>query len=314
MPSPGVYIGLDWIRCTGSVTRQPALEAFLLERFPEEPKASHGAKWFKQGMVWDPGVVLSWGHNLPILQVDIQGQRLRMMDADERMGLLLRLLDVGLKPTRLDVALDWIGQDLNVCESATEACKRKELCIMRKYRLNDEFAANGFCSRRHLNLGSRESPVCARFYDKGQEQHTAPPGYWERFEVEWKGERAEDLAQLLREAGGNWPARAADLVFGAVDFREENGRSELARRPLAEWWAQIVAGRDLVRIAPRQDVKTYERWLSGLRTSYGPRILELANAVQQPLGVACEHLLKGLAPGDSGGPIVSGFVTEFGAS
>ncbi|MFG0242213.1 MAG: replication initiation factor domain-containing protein [Phycisphaerales bacterium JB054] len=312
LPDPGSYIGLDWIRCTGSVTKQAALEAFLFERFDEDPKASSGAKWFKQGMVWEPGVVMSWGHRSSIVQVDIQGQRLCMLDANERIELLRRLLDLGLKPTRLDLALDWIGQGLRVCENAAASCERHELCIRRSYGNHDRFAANGFCKRRHLTLGNRESSVFIRVYDKGLERGGGLAGYWERFEVEWKGKRAAKVARLLREAEPDWSARAMDLVLGAVDFREDNGRSELARRPRAAWWSSIVAGRDLVRIAPGQDVRSFERWHTWVRTAVGRRILEMANEVQQPVGVVCEYLFKGLNPGDLGGPIVSQFVMEFG--
>ncbi len=307
VPPPGLYVGLDWIRCTGWEGLEPAVESFLSDRFGHEVKESGGAQWFRHGMVWEPGVMLSWGHQRGIIQVDIQGGRLRMLDGVARLELLSGLMDQGLKPTRLDGAVDWIGQDVNLCQRATDSCTRGELCIMRKYRLNDELTAQGYPTRRHLSLGSRESPVCARMYDKGLEQSVAPVGYWERFEVEWKADRAPEVAHLLRETGDDWPKQLIDLVIGAVEFREANGRSELKRRPLAAWWEWLTDGLCGVRISTAQDDPSFSRWYQWFRKSVGPRLLELAETAQVPVADVVQWLLGGVKAGSSGGPIPAQF-------
>ena len=307
LPPPGVYVGLDWIRCTGREDLESAVESFLSDRFGHEMKESGGAQWFQHGMVWEPGVMLSWGHRLGIIQVDIQGGRLRMLDGGARVALLSGLMDQGLKPTRLDGAIDWIGQEANLCQSATDSCDRGELCIMRKYRLNDEFTAQGHPTRRHLSLGSRESPVCARVYDKGLEQSVALAGYWERFEVEWKADRAREVAHLLRETGESWPRQLTELVIGAVEFRDANGRSELKRRPLVAWWEGLTAGLGSLRIAPAQDDPSFERWYQWFRKSVGPRLLELAEVAGVPVTDLVQWLLVGVQAGSSGGPIPAQF-------
>lgn len=309
---PGIYVGLDWIRCTGPESLRMAVESLLHERFVSEPRTTRGAQWFRAGIVWEPGVMLSWEHRAGICQVDIQGQRLRLMDGGDRVQLLGELMCLGMKPTRLDGALDWIGQGVNgnglgVCEAATEACRRGELCVLRKFRLNDEFTAQGMPSRRHLNLGSRESPVCARVYDKGLEQRVAPPGYWERFEAEFKGDRAPRVAKALTEAGDGWPGLLTGLILGAVDFRESNGRSELDRRPRAEWWAELTAGTETVRIPPAQDDKSFERWWGWFRTAVGPRLLEFTDVVGWTLGETASWLLEGVEARPRGGLVVAGF-------
>lgn len=92
LPDPGVYVGLDWIRCTGPGSLLPAVESFLHDRFGGKAMANRGAKWFKNGYSWDPGVMLSWGHKAEIIQVDIQGQRLRLLDGAARIDLLRALM------------------------------------------------------------------------------------------------------------------------------------------------------------------------------------------------------------------------------
>ena len=309
---PGLYANLDWIRFTGPAGLQSGIEMFLCERFGTEPRGNSGAKWFQHGMGWEPGVMLSWGHKSHgILQVDIQGQRLRMLGGAEQVNLLKQLMYFGLKPTRLDGAIDWIGQSVNLWECATDSCKRGELCIMRKYGSNDGFTAQGYPTRRHLSLGSRESPVCARVYDKGLEQGAAPVGYWERLEVEWKSDRAPEVARVLLESGDNWPDQLFSLVLGALDFREDNGRSELARRPVVAWWSRLIEEHETVRIAPAQKDESFERWQAWVRRACAPRILEMAAAVGEPVASVFEWLIRDAHPRKGGGVLLEQFKRAF---
>lgn len=70
------------------------------------------------------------------------------------------------------------------------------------------------CSRTtgdRLNLGRRQSEVYARCYDKGMEQRCALPGLLIRQELEFKADRAAQVAAHLAQA--KMPATdAADLV------------------------------------------------------------------------------------------------------
>ncbi len=310
-PEPGIYVGLDWIRCTGPQSLLRPVESFLLDRFGPEPKGSHGARWFQRGLVWDPGILLSWQHRSSIVQVDIQGDRLRLLDGTERVELLRSLLLLGLNPTRLDGALDWVCQDVKLYTHAADSCKRGELCIFRRYGPNDEFTAQGYPTRRHLRLGSRESPVCARIYDKGLEQQVAPPGYWERLETEWKADRAPEVARQLCDASSFWSDRLASLILGSLDFREVNDRPELDRRPRSAWWAAIVKGRQTLRVAPSYPDMSISTWTAWFRGSVARRLLEFARSV----GTSPEHVLSflssGVEPGRSGGPLVEQFRQAF---
>lgn len=51
-----------------------------------------------------------------------------------------------------------------------------------------------------LYIGSRQSDLFARCYDKGVEQATAAPGKWYRFELEVKGDRSLPVARALQSA------------------------------------------------------------------------------------------------------------------
>lgn len=311
VPEPGIYVGIDWIRCTGPDWKREDVGSFIHERFGGDAEVNNGAQWFKHGVVWKPGIMLSWGHRSGICQLDVQGERLRLLDGTERVELLDALMMMGLKATRLDGCIDWIAQDVSICENATASCERGELCILRKYSPNHEFTAAGYPTRRLLKLGSRGSPVCARIYDKGLEQKIAPPGYWERFEVEWKADRAPQAARLICDAGADWPRALASLIFGAVEFRVANGRSELDRRPLTDWWVTLIRGIERVRTAPEAPDASFERWAKWFRQACGGRLLEMSEAVGVPAGSIVEWLLDGENGARRGGPVLEGFLRSF---
>ena len=159
LPDPGVYIGLDWIRCTGTDALRRTATWLLRQQFGDASREVPGAKWFKFGMEWEPGVQLSWGHRNSICQVDVRGQRLRLMDGVSRIELLRTLVAQGMRVSRLDGAIDLIGQNRNVCVEAKASCERGELCVA-PVQPQRRVHAQGVPVRRLLKLGSRSSPVC----------------------------------------------------------------------------------------------------------------------------------------------------------
>lgn len=238
--------------------------------------------------------------------VDVQGSRLRLMSGDQGMALLRRLY-LGMKPTRLDGAIDFVGQSLNLCSNAEASCERGELCLIRRFSPNNEYRSNNIPTRLLLKLGARDSAVCGRIYDKGLEQGIPVRGLWERLEIEWKDDRAGTVGRELYDAGDAWHAKLVELVLGAIDFREQNGRPELARRPRAAWWANLLNGHSTATTRPAMEAKTFEKWYAGFVQSYGRRLLEMAEAVEQPVGEVVAFLLNGVKASENGRELIGAF-------
>jgi|GEM_PF-3351132 len=138
--------------------------------------------------------------------IDVQGQALAGLSGDESIRLLLDLLAFGLKPTRIDLALDFVGQDRELYRHALASCEAGELFGIRKYKITEDQTVSGEPLERTLHLGSRDSPVFVRVYDKGLEQaRCAPLGYWERIETEFKKERAVQVVE--HTASSSTPGR-----------------------------------------------------------------------------------------------------------
>ncbi|MEQ9454555.1 MAG: replication initiation factor domain-containing protein [Phycisphaeraceae bacterium] len=313
MPPLGVYVGLDWLRFTGA----EGLHRFELERLLQafagtKPERNKGAAYFSEGKLWKPGLLMSWGHRSEICQVDIQGGRLRLMTGDDRMKLLRALMDSGMKVTRIDGCIDFVDQGHELYANAKASCERDELCRLRSYGDNSRRTVGQRPDRLHLNLGRRDSPVCGRIYDKGLETKTTEmAGCWERLEIEWKGDRVQEVGQWLYHAGQEWAAMLTALVFGAVDFREVTGQTKLDRRPRCKWWECVVAKNDEVVTSPASKSPDLARWIEAFRVTYGRRVKEFAAAVGRPSEEVFVWLTGCLEPSDNGGQLVREFERAF---
>jgi DNA relaxase NicK len=206
------------------------------------------------------------------------------------MQLTNEILMHGFRCTRIDLAVDHVGMDLKLHEHALKSCKACELCKLRSYADDSEFKTDGTPMRYLLKLGKRESPICARLYDKGLETKTFPAGQWERLEVEFKVDRANEVCITLSEAGDRMNEALWRYVIGAVDFREVNGRSELARRPRVEWWSDYIGSSVPLNCPPCPKESGFDTWWEWARTSFAARLLQIS----QILGVSPESIFAAL--------------------
>jgi hypothetical protein len=307
LPPPGVYVRLDWLRFTGPDELHDDIVALANEWFGDEARWSTGAAHFSAGLTWDPGVQISTGHSAQICMIDVRGERLSQMKGDDQMRLLVAIGQLGVKPTRIDGAIDWVGQQVNLYDNAVASCERGELCIMRRFSPSPELTANGAAVKKLLKLGKRESPVCARIYDKGLEQGFDVEGYWERLEVEWKKGRAAEVGRRLVDAGDGWPELLTGFVLGAIDFRECNGRSELQRRPRAEWWTSLLGESSAQRVICIPRTKLFTVWVESFRRSYGRRIVQMADAVGAKSEDVAAWLLRHVSSSQQASPIMTEF-------
>ncbi len=307
-PEPGVYVRLDWLRSTGPEACIDAVRAVCEEHFGGTPRTSVGAKYFAAGWEWEPGVQLSHGHKCGICMLDVRGERLKRMTGEQAIEVLRALLALGFRATRIDGAVDWVGQGVSLYRHALASCEAGELCRLRSYSPRPEYRANGEPIGLHLSMGKRESAVCVRVYDKGLERKAAPCGYWERFEAEFKDDRAATLALELCDAGDAWLNVLTECVVGAVDFRQVGTRSELLRRERCPWWERLIEGISPRVLAPDESPKSFETWLDGLRRSYLPKLAQMAAAVGRRPGELLEDFLRGVKPAEEDSAALREFV------
>jgi len=296
VPEPGVWCRPDWIRLTGPELMTKEVHRLLRQCFGHPTGVNRGAQYFTEGTEWHPGVLLSQGHSSKIVMVDLQGKRLATMKPLDALELTRKILMMGFRCTRIDLAVDHVMQGLDLYENALTSCKAKELCIMRTYEPDEAFKVDGTPIKKLLKLGQRESEVCARIYDKGLETKLLPVGLWERAEVEIKHDRANEVCMALVVAGDEYNKLLWEYVIGSVDFRECNGRSERTRRPRSSWWAEYIGQSKPKRIKPVPKESSLDQWCEWFRTAAARRLLQLSAVLDIAPHDLFAHLIKGLEP------------------
>ena len=296
LPEQGLWCRPDWMRFVGPEDQRHKLIELLEEWFGESTRSNFGATYFRHGLQWESGVLYSQGHPSNIIMVDLQGKQLATMCPIEALRLAGEIITLGFRCTRIDLAVDHVLQNVNLYDKALASCEANELCIMRRFAPDPEFTSQGVPLRKLLKLGKRDSEVCARIYDKGLEMKIMLEGQWERFEVEIKKERAQVICLALVKAGEKYNELLWEYVIGSVDFRINNGRSELDRRPRCKWWEDYIRNSTPQRITPIPSESGLDQWCAWLRRSALPRVLQLASIQGKDPIELIQELLVGVEP------------------
>lgn len=123
--------------------------------------------------------------------------------------ILRRAIALNWKPTRLDVAYDFIGVG-EAIEDTYNAYRCRSHYPKRQITFVDS------ASGATLYIGSRSSAKMIRLYDKAAEQKV--PLDWKRLEVEYKQEAAQNAAALLlAEIGVSGPYALAGDAIALLD-------------------------------------------------------------------------------------------------
>lgn len=301
IPPAGMSSRPDWIRLVGPQACGKWLIRRLRSAYGESVPHS-GAKFFRSGALWHPGILMSWGHKSRIVMIDLQGSRLACTPVEEFMQLTDEILMHGFRCTRIDLAVDHVGMDLKLHEHALRSCRAGELCKLRTYSDDSEYKADGTPLRYLLKLGKRTSPICARIYDKGLETKTLPAGLWERFEVEFKDDRANEVCMTLADAGDQLHGLLWRYVIGAVEFRVVNGRTELVRRPLVAWWEKYVGQSTPIPCPPSSKPSSFDTWWEWARTGFAARFLQFADILEVSPESLLTELIEDLDPAHTESP------------
>jgi hypothetical protein len=203
----GCFVRPDWLRLTGREELAAGLITWACERHGVEvPEPCTPPKLFRRAVGCGPGVVIASGHANGLCMLDLRGERLQSIGGEAAMLLLrdLRRDFPTLTPTRVDICIDWVGCGIDLVGSILASCHAGELCGLRTWKDGTEHVIGGLDRGRAVRLGSRESEVFARAYDKGVQTRSAPAGHWERLEAEFKGARASAAADLLL-SDEDWP-------------------------------------------------------------------------------------------------------------
>ncbi|MEM9347616.1 MAG: replication initiation factor domain-containing protein [Planctomycetota bacterium] len=227
------------------------------------------------------------------LAVDLPGGALGEMLWADVLDLLLTLTN-GLRCSRIDLALDYRGDNVPLIDLSRQAASSGELCRCRRWKPNDDFS--GVERIRHENdfgrRGSNGSGKYMRWYDKGLETGEALEGRWVRLEAELSGKVAAAVSPDIMQADDPLE-KLMGIALGCVDFRENTGDAHIERRQRLDWWEQVLSGVEVVRVAAPRKQKTLESYCGWIRRCVVNGIKDMAELAGTTVQDVFEDLTAG---------------------
>lgn len=204
-------------------------------------KASKPLRFYKYGYETSEGIRFDVAEKISHqgVRLTLSGSTLTKMEQKPE-DILTKLIDEGWKITRLDVALDVFGSGLKPHHIMKQWIEANIGLGHRSYSYHESATGSTF------GVGSRQSPVYGRCYDKGGEQGTHND--WLRFELEFKYEGADQFAPLCR-----WGAANA--------WAEVSRRFALSNTWLGEIVKDNFGNRDEEYFSRKRTVTNTEKWL-----------------------------------------------------
>ncbi|MEN1705009.1 MAG: replication initiation factor domain-containing protein [Planctomycetota bacterium] len=315
-PRDGVSIGIDGLRMSGPGSIEFEVFAWMVEQFGDEHREAAGGHGYSGSIKWSCGATLYLGHtgtraagesdDAPRgLAIEINGTTFAEYAGGERVNMLEELLQLGMKTTRLDIAVDVVNQGMELVENAEASCRSREMVRFRRwapvydFNLDEKQGHTVYLGKR----GDKGSGFFTRVYDKGLEQThakrcgvTFEQGYWERWEVELTGDVGVQASWKLVQAR-EWHKAAASIAIGKHQFREATGRRELDRRPMVAWFFRLVRSlAEPMKITARRVAPTVASRLRWLRDQVGPGMAAMAKAAHVSVASLFDHFVKGVQP------------------
>lgn len=289
----GLHLVIDWISFT--VTASMAVEnviqfmGFSSALFTEMPRGSNGYKHMKK---YEDISVLYDGFEDMGIHVNISGGSVATLlnsfketlsVSDSPFGVAYDLwnddvfsrfckevLEIG-SFTRIDIAIDDLGCNFYSMDELLSKLKNNLVVTrFRKYKNNEECAIGGEKTGHTIYLGSRQSPIMFRVYDKKLEQNknltSDDENYcieeWVRWEMELHKERSNEFATLLLQN-----TSISDISVGILTYyiriiqNDDANRSRCSNEPK---WDAFIDGIEKLRLtAPKREKTMYdkENWI-----------------------------------------------------
>jgi DNA relaxase NicK len=291
-------VGIDWMTFSGPESRKGVLAAVVERFFGPIVETIRGRFFCRTAWKFERGAVIHFEHTDGVCILDLPGGVLSTLDGDGRVQVLRGVLEaMGFRCTRIDLAEDFIGSGLGLVGKFTESCRKRE-CIGNPVWDERHMMRAGELLSNSLTLGRKGSNGNGRqlcVYDKGLEQRTDGNGMfwkigeWERVELRLYSERASQASMLLYHSL-DWKQTIRELIYGSVEFREQNGAEHRARRPIVKWWADLLGTLQVVATSMGLRLTSLAGTVQWLRRQVAPLMRAMAEEAGQALGEFVETI------------------------
>jgi len=280
IPNEGEGAKIDWL----SFTLPPGPEGVEVTAFElayglagktEVPALERGNYGYSQGLRLPGNGLVFYSPDRPDMGVhcSLSSGALGLVGQSPR-GLIGKVLELGGRFTRVDVALDSHTIEFSTVK---EACERGDIVTRAEEitygntqkRVDGKWVYGGAIVR----IGSRSSRKYVRCYDKAAEQKLTDGSIWTRLEVEFKAEFAQMVAVHIHNG-----SELRSAVCSALDFRDRSADSKVTRCPQLAWWAEWIGDVERLSFAVEAVTKTIRRSYEWLVRQCAPTLAFLDEA------------------------------------
>lgn len=273
-------VGLHWLTCTGRDAERERVTSRLSFLFGK-PDRVGAVNLYREAVGWANGAKVMWdnrggGDHFCVM---LPGAVWDGLTWAESVDLIKDLGVCEMKATRVDIALDYRRCGLLERVSAAGNADHFSGPVSWAEKLTKR--RGGEVVEHVVSFGTRQSESFVRFYDKGLESGDAEQGELERFEVEFKGDKAKNAwvwisAQPTAEI-------MMGLAFAAMDFREGDS-AHLDRRRRLSWWESMIAGVKLLKVRTERVATTIKDKVDWMARCVKPFLLAVAKVVGTSAG------------------------------
>lgn len=177
------------------------------------------------------------------ISLNMSGQGCRAFEEYSDVGwemLLTRIFAANGKITRLDLAYDDHAGILDIGRIRYDAEDRNYVSKTTKVKVHWSDDRKEDIQGITIEIGSRQSPVLIRIYDKAAERGYRPgERHWIRVEIQLRKDRAQEAGKLLfRKA--HIGMVASGILRNYCTFRVPSADLNRSRWPMAYYWEQLL--------------------------------------------------------------------------
>lgn len=225
------------------------------------------------------------------IHVEMSGKGCRQVESVKGVlsELIIKVLGVGGKISRLDIAIDEMatGEEVEVgdynldlqrirtyLQNGSVSTRYRECQFIEKHLLTGEESQPG---GQTIYLGSSKSNTMIRFYDKALESGSDEYPHYVRCEIQCRKHRAQAMADEIASHGLE---RLNGVIRSYVEFKEpQHTDKQKDRWPIAEWWHAFLEGVEKVRLSKLEQIeKSVQEVNEWVKRQIGPLIAAIFTA------------------------------------
>lgn len=273
----GKNILLDYLSFTMSHSENGVEKIVKSMNLGELKQSTYGGMGYAESAFFLDGGRIFWHDERPEMGIHVRLNSSSMsLVGLTALGTINRVLDMGGKITRLDIAFDDLDGLLDITHMHEKlVAGNVQTRFRRVSRIQGATIGLSQNIGDTINIGKRTSHAFVRIYDKKREQEARGKDVseihmWTRVELELKSEKAHMFAGLLGECAADpdndKPAvLCSNLLWGLLDFKTPNPDDENKSRWVTSyWWADFIQATSKLTLsiaAPDKTIEGAKAWV-----------------------------------------------------